>query len=150
MPANPEDLSSSSSLLSPGEGLVKELVADLLEAVEKGPEYVDPVMLRSAAQALQAATERAEQAEKDRACYLKNLEDAQGDIAAEVAANQQLREQFRAADQLRVEALALVEKWRAQGAIYDSHHATMGIGYKACADDLASLLTRPIAPPSSS
>lgn len=35
---------------------------------------------------------------------------------------------------------ALIEKWRAQGRHIDSFHATMGSGYKACADELAAAL----------
>ena len=35
---------------------------------------------------------------------------------------------------------ALVEQWHAEGARLDSVHATMGSGWKACADDLATLL----------
>jgi hypothetical protein len=222
MPANPEDLSSSSSLLSPGEGrrfqrprdgkLEEVSLSEFLQWADESAEQVAHLSdgkswtihllvrgLRSSAQALraateeiakwkyiadlegrakdrympcpdcrdkvhgecyrclwQAATERAEQAEKDRDCYLKNLEDAQGDIAAEVAANQRLREQFKAAEQLRVEALALVEQWREQAKLnhargnqqdharesqsysYGSEHA-----FDQCADELASLLTRP-------
>lgn len=88
--------------------------------------------LRSATQALQAATERAEQAEKDRDCYLKNLEDAQGDIAAEVAENQRLRDSLRT---------------------YGHHYSSCGVfahdlegrrpSGKPCTCGLASLLTRP-------
>lgn len=37
---------------------------------------------------------------------------------------------------------ALVEKWRAEGARKDSFHATMGIGWKACADELAAYLAQ--------
>lgn len=36
--------------------------------------------------------------------------------------------------------IALVEKWRAKGAEIDTFHATMGIGFKACADELAAAL----------
>lgn len=34
----------------------------------------------------------------------------------------------------------LIDKWRATGAVKDTYHATMGIGWKVCADDLAILL----------
>lgn len=36
---------------------------------------------------------------------------------------------------------ALVEQWRTKGAQIDAFHATMGVGYKACADELESLLS---------
>lgn len=36
----------------------------------------------------------------------------------------------------------LVEKWKAEGAAKDTFHATMGIGWKACAKDLEALLLR--------
>jgi rRNA maturation protein Nop10 len=35
----------------------------------------------------------------------------------------------------------LVTQWKARGASIDTFHATMGIGYKACAEDLSALLT---------
>ena len=35
---------------------------------------------------------------------------------------------------------ALVVKWRQEAAIKDSFHATMGIGWKACADEVEALL----------
>jgi hypothetical protein len=35
----------------------------------------------------------------------------------------------------------LVAQWKARGASIDTFHATMGIGYKACAEDLSALLT---------
>jgi hypothetical protein len=35
---------------------------------------------------------------------------------------------------------ALVAKWRARKAVIDSHHATMGIGWEVCADELEALL----------
>ncbi len=35
---------------------------------------------------------------------------------------------------------ALSAKWRGQAAIIDSFHATMGSGWKACADDLDAVL----------
>jgi hypothetical protein len=36
----------------------------------------------------------------------------------------------------------LVAGWRVKGAHCDAFHATMGIDYKACADDLDALLTQ--------
>lgn len=35
---------------------------------------------------------------------------------------------------------ALIARWRNEAAMKDSFHATMGIGWKACADDLEKLL----------
>jgi hypothetical protein len=35
---------------------------------------------------------------------------------------------------------ALVAQWRENGAHIDAVHATMGVGYKACADQLAAVL----------
>ena len=35
---------------------------------------------------------------------------------------------------------ALIVKWRANGARIDGFHATMGIGWKVCADELAAAL----------
>ena len=35
---------------------------------------------------------------------------------------------------------ALIAKWRAEGARCDSFHATMGIGFKKCADELDAAL----------
>jgi hypothetical protein len=34
----------------------------------------------------------------------------------------------------------LVKRWRSQGAVTDTFHATMGVGYKACAKELEDLL----------
>ncbi len=34
----------------------------------------------------------------------------------------------------------LIEKWRYQGAMIDTFHATMGVGYKVCADELEAIL----------
>jgi hypothetical protein len=36
----------------------------------------------------------------------------------------------------------LVEEWRTVGAAFDRTHATMGLGYHACADHLDALLRR--------
>jgi hypothetical protein len=44
-------------------------------------------------------------------------------------------------DRLTDQIAQLVEKWRREGAMYDAFHATMGTGWKACADELAALLT---------
>jgi sulfur relay (sulfurtransferase) DsrC/TusE family protein len=193
-----EQTDPSSSLLSPGEGLVKELLAQADRHTACGKDCADARLLRSAAQALQAATERAEQAEaeiaeakaaltegphglllttglgpsirmwlsatnatrialieraeqaeRDRDCYLKNLEDAQGDIAAEVVENNRLRDQLQASEHLRVEALELVETLQD----YAQHHADCPRAWvrgshdpfpdKPCSCGLASLLTRP-------
>jgi hypothetical protein len=38
---------------------------------------------------------------------------------------------------------ALVAKWRNEGAVKDTFHATMGIGWKVCADDLEAALAAP-------
>jgi len=35
---------------------------------------------------------------------------------------------------------ALVETWRAEGSRLDSAHATMGIGWRVCADELEAAL----------
>ena len=35
---------------------------------------------------------------------------------------------------------SLVERWRQKGAQIDSFHATMGIGYKVCANELEAAL----------
>jgi hypothetical protein len=37
---------------------------------------------------------------------------------------------------------ALIAKWRNEAAAKDSFHATMGVGWKACANDLEALLAR--------
>ncbi len=42
--------------------------------------------------------------------------------------------------QSRIRLLALVEQWRKEAALIDSFHATMALGYKVCADQLAALL----------
>jgi len=34
----------------------------------------------------------------------------------------------------------LIEEWRQEAAIKDSFHATMGIGWKVCADELEARL----------
>lgn len=41
---------------------------------------------------------------------------------------------------LRVLLEELVQRWRTAGARLDTVHATMGMGWKACADELDSLL----------
>jgi hypothetical protein len=42
---------------------------------------------------------------------------------------------------------ALIAKWRATHAEYaDIHHATLGLGWKACADELAALLQAAATP----
>lgn len=40
----------------------------------------------------------------------------------------------------------LVGHWRVKGATTDTFHATMGIGWKACADELDALLSRSASP----
>jgi len=40
----------------------------------------------------------------------------------------------------------LVERWRAEAALVDSFHATMGSGWKACAAEVADLLAVPDHP----
>ena len=41
---------------------------------------------------------------------------------------------------LRVLLEELVQRWRTAGARLDTVHATMGMGWKACADELDALL----------
>lgn len=36
--------------------------------------------------------------------------------------------------------LVLIEQWRAKAAVKDAFHATMGMGWKACANDLEAAL----------
>jgi hypothetical protein len=164
--ANKEDLSSS-SLLSPGERLVKELEArrecdssrGLPPCTTNWPHdprsWCDGCLAGSAAQALQAATARAEPAgaceklapaddyyipERDgRRC----VEHPKGEH--ELVCLTCVESSFQAADQLRVEALALVEQWRGLTVSSPSGYYASGREDQArsCADDLASLLTRP-------
>ena len=42
--------------------------------------------------------------------------------------------------ELRVALIALRDKWRAEAALTDRFHATMGTGWKVCADDLDAFL----------
>lgn len=35
----------------------------------------------------------------------------------------------------------IIGQWRTKAALMDATHATMGIGWKSCADDLAALLS---------
>ena len=43
---------------------------------------------------------------------------------------------------IRAELAALRDRWRAEGARKDLHHATMVIGWKICADELDALIAR--------
>jgi hypothetical protein len=43
-------------------------------------------------------------------------------------------------DALRAQLTALEAKWRQTGLNYDTFHATMGVGYKACAEEVAQIL----------
>ena len=43
---------------------------------------------------------------------------------------------------LRLALQRLISQWREKAAVTDSFHATMGIGWKVCADELEALLGR--------
>jgi hypothetical protein len=42
---------------------------------------------------------------------------------------------------------ALIDKWQREGAIKDTFHATMGIGWKVCAEELSAVLASVPPPP---
>ena len=46
-------------------------------------------------------------------------------------------------DALQARIAQLPEQWRGEGARIDTFHATMGTGYKVCADQLAAALKEP-------
>lgn len=56
------------------------------------------------------------------------------------------RVRLAASDSHALALRALIHKWRAKGAEVDTYHATMGIGYKACAYELEDLLSDPPSP----
>ena len=52
-----------------------------------------------------------------------------------------LAQPLKAANALLQQIRALPRQWQAKGAQVDTSHATMGIGYKACAAELDRLLS---------
>lgn len=105
----------------------KYLVRDLVAAVRALQGERDELTAYVANGGWMHDRERADAAEQDRDMYQRYYEAAHADWEAAEARLTALR--------------GLAAQWRAEAAVTDSFHATMGVGWKVCADQLIASLT---------
>ena len=119
-----------------------KLVRDLGDALTALQARETATEARNLALASEIGRERTakEQAEARETALRQERDDAQKQCAS---AERELNAAFTEAETLRqaqARLMGFVAKWRATAVATDTHHATMGVGWHACAADLENAL----------